>query len=427
MLAVIVVLIVILAVSLVSEIHAMGLWLVIMMAHNLIVLFFGSSAVHLPMYAGILVLATIFARKKWTGVPANSFRLLISLYVMMTIAAIAGVDPEYSLSQILRFSKSIVLAVLIAGLLKSHVQIRCLAQYCLYGVFLAVCVTFFEDFTGTYFNSELHGQRPGGFAGNPNGNAAMLLTGIPFAIYSATHSRNLAYTVAQYVLVGLIMGAVVLTQSRGGFFILVFLLLVMYIKRPSFKASVVGAALLSAMFLFAPADSGYWDRIGTLVTLEDEKGQSIDTRKDFVKVGIRISLDNPLLGVGMGNFGRAMIAVDPTLTKNENRSAHNMYLEFLAENGMLSWLLLMTLLGVAVLRSMQYDKRNESEFSNYGLGFCVAMSLMTLLVSGLFNSNEKSAILWFLVGMGFAFQRLTNAARVSAPVEYVDNFSNSGD
>jgi O-antigen ligase len=412
MLAVIVVLIVILAVSLNSEIHALGLWLVVMMAHNLIVFFFGSSAEHLPLYAGVIILATILARKKWTGVPANLFGLLISLYVMMVVAAILAVDPGHSLSQILSFLKSIVLAILVAGLLKSHAQIRCLAQYCLIGVLLAVCVTFFEDFTGIYFNSSFDGPRPGGFAGNPNGNAAMLLAGIPFAIYSATHSKSLPYTVAQYLLTGLIVGAVVLTQSRGGFVILVLLLLLMYIKRPSLKASVVGVAILSAMFLFAPADSDYWERIGTLVTFE-EKGTSLDDRKYFVKAGIQMSLDNPVLGVGMGNFGRVMIAANPKISSNPNRSAHNMYIEFLAENGMVGWLLLMTLLGVAVLRSIQYDKRNKSEYSNYGLGFCVAMSLLSLLISGLFHSIEKSAILWFLVGMGFAFQQITNTARAS--------------
>jgi O-antigen ligase len=178
------------------------------------------------------------------------------------------------------------------------------------------------------------------------------------------------------------------------------------------KASVVGVAILSAMFLFAPADSDYWERIGTLVTFE-EKGTSLDDRKYFVKAGIQMSLDNPVLGVGMGNFGRVMIAANPKISSNPNRSAHNMYIEFLAENGMVGWLLLMTLLGVAVLRSIQYDKRNKSEYSNYGLGFCVAMSLLSLLISGLFHSSEKSAILWFLVGMGFAFQQITDTARVS--------------
>ena len=120
MLAVIIILIVVLAVSLYSEIHALGLWLLLMIVHNYVAGLLGSSAEHLPLFAGLIIVATIVARNKWTGVPTIVLLLVIPLFVVMTATAIAGIDPARSLAKVLLYSKGIVLAILIAGTVKSN-------------------------------------------------------------------------------------------------------------------------------------------------------------------------------------------------------------------------------------------------------------------------------------------------------------------
>jgi O-antigen ligase len=127
-------------------------------------------------------------------------------------------------------------------------------------------------------------------------------------------------------------------------------------------------------------------------------------RARYVRAGLEVFVENPGLGVGMGNFGKAILIVDPSSTDaNPNRVAHNLYLEFFTENGVFAGLLFLAWLAAALRSSIQYDTSNELEHASYGLGFSVAAALSTLLVSGLFLSLGKSSILWFFVGLSIAF------------------------
>lgn len=414
-------LIIILVVAQFSATHALGLWLLMMISHDFLATIFGSGVGHMPMIAGVLIAVTIIARRKWIGVPANIFLLVIALFATMFAAALAGMSSARSLVQVLLYSKGFVLAILVAGTVKSDAQVRCLTHYYLIGVLLCVCATFFEDITGIYFDDRPNITRPGWFTGNPNLTAALLLTGVPIALYWATHAKRLLEAMAYFMLIALIVGAIALTQSRGGFVSLVLISFILYLRRPSIKATVVGLAIFSALIVFAPTESGYWDRMGSVVGLGDVKGSSLDQRKYFVTAGAAITLDNPVLGVGMGNFGRAMKEADPSFRDTEDRVAHNMYLEFVTENGVFGGIFFVALLGLAVLQALRYDKRSNSDHSAYGLGFCVAMSLFAFLVSGLFGSSGKSSVLWFLVGLGFAFQEITRVARNSAVSSRAEN------
>ena len=415
MLVVISILVIVLAVSIFNETHALGLWFLLMIVHDFIAGFVGSSAAHLPMIAGLIIVTTIVGRRKWNGIAPGLLFLVVPLLIFMTAAAIAGIEPGRSLIRVLLYSKGIVLAILVAGTVKHDVEVQCLTRYCLLGVFLAVCVTFFESFTGAYVIEGTDIQRAGMFTGDPNDTATLLLMGLPLALYWATHAKSPKLRFANYVLIVLIAGAITMTQSRGGFVALLLILCLIYVKKPTFKSTAFGVVILIAGLAFVPPDSFFWKRLGNLVGEQEIQEGSINKRKHYVSAGAMIILEEPLLGVGIGNFGRAMVAIDPTYRENDiNRVAHNMYIEFIVENGVLGGLLFLALLGSALLHSLQFDRRSGAARSSYGLGFCVGMSLAALLVSGLFLSIGKTSELWFLVGLGFAFQVM---ARISAKSE----------
>jgi len=420
MLAVGIILLIVLAISFYSEIHALGLWFVLMIAHDFIAGLVGGSAQHMPMYAGLIIVVIIAGRRKWTGISTGLLFLVIPLLIFMTAAAIAGLEPNRSLLRVFLYSKGIVLAILVAGTVKRDIEVQCLTRYCLAGVLIAVCVTFFESFTGAYVIEGAEVKRAGMFTGDPNDTATLILMGLPLALYWATHAERSVSRIANYLLIVLIVGAVTMTQSRGGFVALILVLTILYFKKPSMKASVFALVILAAGLLFVPPDSFYWKRLGNLVGEQEIQEGSVDKRKHYVEAGVEVFLEEPVLGVGIGNFGRAVVAIDPTYRERDiTRVAHNMYLEFFVENGVFGGLLFLALLGSAVLHSWRYDRRNKSEYSAYGLGFCVVMSLAALLFSGLFLSIGKSAELWFLVGLGFAFQAMSKAAGKSEVSQHV--------
>ena len=157
----------------------------------------------------------------------------------------------------------------------------------------------------------------------------------------------------------------------------------------------------------------------TLVGQEQIRDTSLEMRAHYVKAGVIVFVENPGLGVGMGNFGKAMMAVDPSFRETDpNRVAHNMYLEFFAENGLFGGLLFLALLGIAFLQSITYDKRSKTEYSPYGLGFCVATSLLAILTSGLFLPLGKLSVLWFFVGLGISFHVMSKSEKYQIHSHY---------
>ncbi len=387
-----------------ADLHALGIWLVMMIIHGFLVELMGDIARHLPMYSGLLILTMIFARRKWVGVQQNILVLFGLLIALMVIAALAGLDPENSMVKIFLYSKGFLLAILIAGTIKNNAQIQTLTLYCLVGIFIGVCLAYYQHFTGTYVIDSPHLKRVGGLSNDPNDTALLLLAGIPLTLYWGVHTKAVYLKLFFYAFFALIIGAVVLTQSRGGFVALCLLLLCIYLRKPTVVTTALGVVLVSVGLLFTPET--YWERINTLVTGE-ERGRSLSGRMMYVERGVGAFMNNPALGVGMGNFGKAISITNSSAVyvgqqKTDHKAAHNMYLEFFVENGLIAGIIFLAIFSIALIQLIRYDKSNESEFSVYGIGFCLAMSLAAMLFAGLFLSQGKNSVLWFFVGLGLA-------------------------
>jgi O-antigen ligase len=220
----------------------------------------------------------------------------------------------------------------------------------------------------------------------------------------------------------LVIAGIALTQSRGGAVTLALILFCLFLRRPSIKVFSVGIVFVSVGLLFVPAD--YWERLQSLSTIgEDSEYGSIEVRYRFIEAGIETFLRHPVLGVGMGNYGRALVFYDLGFG-NWYYVAHNMYLEFFVENGAIAGLLFLSLLAAAVLQSIRYDTYNRLERSAYGLGFCFSMSLLSVMISGLFLSQGKNSVLWFFVGIGLAFSgmiRSSTATQDAQSPEIINN------
>jgi O-antigen ligase len=410
MAAIILILTFVLVISLYSEIHALGLWVFMMITHGFVVEVLGPAAAHLPMYAGIMIMAITVARRKWTGMRANLLLLMSCLLALMALAALFGMEPVDSLERLILYSKGFVVAALIAGVMKDDSQIEIVTLYIVAAAFTGACIAFGQHFTGTYTIDSYSIQRAGGLAEDPNDTAMLLLAGLPFAAYWSAHSIKPHIKLLFFSVFVLIIGAIVLTQSRGGGLALLLILLLFYLRRPSIKVTVIGISALTVGFLMTSA--AYLERMQSVTTVGASKDGSLDIRFQLVETGIDVLLANPVLGVGIGNFGKAFAQSNSNFAISDF-AAHNMYLEFFVENGVIAGLLFLTLMAVAVLRSLKYDTLNNRESSIYGLGFCVSMSILSVMINGLFLSQGKSAVLWFLIGIGLAFSELSHSARTA--------------
>jgi O-antigen ligase len=414
-------------ISLFSITHAIGLWVLLLIIHGILSTVFGGAASHLPLFAGIVLVIAVLLRRGWRGVSIKVFFAFIGLLVVMSLAGFQGLDQGYSLLTTVNYAKGFLLALLIAGSLKNEKDIKVLTFYCLIGLVVGALVAVYQYKTGTYAINSIYVQRTASLRGDPNDTAMLLVMGIPLSVFWLSHAKKLPYKVLCFGIIILLLIGLILTSSRGGFVTLLAISTILFFKRPTLKMAVIGIVLCAVFLALAP--QRYWDRMQGVVTGKEEHGaRSIMSRKQLQIRGISMFFDHPILGVGPGNFGLAYIRKYEKKgiigsTGNIEREtyatslgvAHNMHLEFFVENGFIGGTLMLFVFFLALQGSIKYDHRSRSEKKSFGIGFTVALTLSALLFAGLFLSQGKNSVLWFMIGLGLAMPRLSKVAPEPTP------------
>lgn len=401
-----------------SPVHALGLWLTILIVHGMLVDLFGPIAFHLPMVAGVAITAVILLRRRWTGVKFGTLMLFVALTAIMAVAGIVGMHPARSQDFVLLYAKGFLLCLLLAGCVKDETDIKIMTVYCLLGLIAGVIMGFYQKFTGHYAISNIYVQRIATLREDPNDTAMLFVSGVPLSIYWYMNYRKMAVKLLSAACLVLLLIGTVLTSSRGGLISLIMVLFVIFMRRPSVNMAVVFT--LGALIALPLAPVGFWARINSLVTgHEYHGGHSIENRMMLLTHGTVILLKHPLLGVGPGNFGCALInslrgpLQETSFGGSCDSAAHNLFLEFSVENGILAGILLLVAFYLAMQGGLKYDRMRGGRRNPYGLGFAIVLSLSALLFAGMFLSVGKDAVLWFMTGLGLAMGIIVTDARRS--------------
>lgn len=412
-----------LGVSFFSTVHALGLWLLLMITHGVVVDVVGESAKHVPLYAGVAIALVILVRRQWSGVNNGTLFLFGALILTMALASMQGMYLEASLVSMMLYAKVFLLALLLAGCLKSEKDVRMMTLYCLAGLLVGALVTLYQYKTGTFAVQDIYTQRAAGLREDPNDTAMLLVAGVPLAIYWFMNSKNVLIKLFFAGAIPLLLVGIVLTGSRGGFVTLVVIALMIYLRRPTLQMTVAGLIMVASVAILAP--ESYWNRMETLVTGEESHGgRSLESRSMLLQQGVAVFMDRPVLGVGPGNYGNAFMAAVTSgglvgrsglsLVSEQGIVAHNMYLELVVEIGVLGTGLFLAVIYRALRGLVGYGRTTGAKRKSFGLGFAIALALGGMLFAGLFLSQGKNSVLWFLVGLGFAVGQITAKAKSEA-------------
>ena len=295
--------------------------------------------------------------------------------------------------------------VLLAGTVRNCRDIKTLSLYCLFGLVVGGAYAIYQYKTGTFTVNTIYDQRAAGLRGDPNDTAMLLVAGVPLAIYWFFNSVGIPSKFLSMGALALLLIGVILTGSRGGFVVLLLVAMMLFLRRPSWM--LVGCGLLLVALFIAIAPQSYWNRMETLVTGKEEHfSESLKNRKMLQKIGTEIFFDNVVIGVGPGNFSGAFMARFAKKSQNGDSTyavAHNMYLEFFSENGLVGGILFLMMFGQSLFGLLRLDRRcGDVTGPKFGLGFAIAIALGGMLFSGLFLSQAKNSVLWFVTGLGFA-------------------------
>jgi putative inorganic carbon (hco3(-)) transporter len=305
------------------------------------------------------------------------------------------------------FIKAVLMFVVMVNAVRTERRLRALLWLALAAsCFLAVSAI--SDYSAGRFN--LRGERltgaVGGMFGNPNDLALHLVTMIPVAVAFAFTKRNRLAKIAYATCAALLVAAVVVSFSRGGFLGLVGAGGVLAWKLGRRHKLAVGVCVLVvALGFIALAPGDYTARLGTITSVSADLTGSSSQRQAVLIRSILVTARHPLLGVGMGNFHIVSI---------HELVSHNAFTQVSAEMGLGAlvvyvWFLFAPLRRLREIERATFDSRRASRFYYFAVGLQAA--LVGYMVSSFFASVAYNFYVYYLVGYAVCLRQLYECAR----------------
>jgi O-antigen ligase len=263
-----------------------------------------------------------------------------------------------------------------------------------------------------------------GGAQDENYVAMYMSVALPFAYFAVFHFNGLHRKLVYTGLVGIFVVAIIVSLSRGGFLGLVAVAFFCWLRSPRKLLGVVVAIVMGVVTLVVASDK-YWSEMETIA---DTNEGTADLRIDAWKIAFRQYLDNPILGVGGGNFPWEMGKYQGSDMWNKygrnmsaNMVTHSLYFELLAEEGSCGAILVAMLIYFTI-RDLRWVERNARRRQRAlgprspaageitratWLALSLQGGMIGFLVCSAFISTLYMSTFWTLVGMSLALRHAT--------------------
>ena len=267
---------------------------------------------------------------------------------------------------------------------------------------------------GTVFEPRITGP-----LGDANFFAQILLVLVPIGLFLAWETRARWARLTAWGSVALIVGATVLTYSRGGAVALALVLVMTLLAAGiSWKRLASGAAVLALLWTIA-IPSGFAARLATVRQFLPggaevlHRDSSFEERLLLTGTAWQMFLDNPVLGVGGGNYSARFNEYSQRLgstspdyhDESAPRYPHNLFLEVGAETGLLGLTVFVAAL-LAAFGALQRVRHSPSLTGLSGLARAVQIGIAGYLISSLFLHGDFQRYLWLLLGVAGAMEAL---------------------
>ncbi len=385
-----------------------------------------------------LVLLAILLRWARTGERPQGWQqpaLLVSVYgLACTLSMLTASDPGTSLERLALLAKNAVVFTLVAHLVGGAKTLRRVVWVLIAtGGFLGT-IAVHQQLTGNFeFSYWGFGRAPEAFAvegdtttrlggpiGDPNFFGMMLLALVPMALDRALAERHRGLRIAAMWAALVTTLTIFFTYSRSALVSLVAVLLLFVAVRRPRPVQLATAALV--VLLLAPlVPTSYGDRVAELASSVVELTERGTTREVSVRgrlsenlVAGQMFLEHPVIGVGLANYPvryqeySRKIGLDP---RHTDRQPHNLYLEVLAETGLVGFAAFGLLLWVA-LRGAVAARRTLRDAGRTDLVFLIegfTLGFGAYLIASIFLHATHSRYFWLLAGIAVALPRVAAA------------------
>lgn len=231
---------------------------------------------------------------------------------------------------------------------------------------------------------------------------------LPFIAMLYVTERSFLRTTILLATLGSSMWMLVLTASRGGVVGVVFSIILtwIYVLRGTSRGRILGIIIALCMVLSVVKAPGvFFARLQSLWN-SDTPTSNADTasaeestaeREALVRHAIGYTLENPILGVGIGDF--------PVINGDKYGASgwygtHNTFLQFSAEAGIPALLMFLFLLATM----LKHAKKCAAIFAGVDekirlLGRAAQVSILSLIVAGFFAHIAYEYLIYYLAGI----------------------------
>lgn len=251
-------------------------------------------------------------------------------------------------------------------------------------------------------------NRVTGTIGDPNLLASVLIVGLVMSMaLCLDKGRSSVARISTGTIALLCLAAVFATVSRGGIVALAAAMLAAVAFGGPLRgrmALAVGAVAVATVIYFAAFASE--TQVDRLTNADGGAG-----RTDIWQIGWRMVEDKPVNGIGSGQFSISSIhylLIEPGAIERDEfivdvpAVAHNMYLEALAETGIIGLAFFLSILTIALWTAVRaashFDRAGEEGLALIARG--VAVGLISIYAADFFLSAGLSKLLWLLIGLG---------------------------
>lgn len=337
---------------------------------------------------------------------------MVFFVVWAALSATWAEDPGPTSGAVGRFALNVALVPIIFTALQEAKHLRWVAVGIVSGAFLAATYGLIaapnaaEAAVSVTAAGDLN--RISGTVGDPNLLASVLVVGIVMALTLGLDRTRSAPLRIGSAGVGLLsMAAVFATASRGGIVALAAALFAAVALggplRPRFALAAVTVIVVAIGYFAIFASQAQVQRLSV-----SDGGAG---RTDIWKIGWRMVEANPVHGVGAGNFPISSIhylLIKPGAIQRDEfivdrpAVAHNMYLEVLAELGIVGLTLFLSFILISLSTSIRaakaFDALGEDGLALIARG--ISVGLISTLAADVFLSNEVGKLLWLLIALG---------------------------
>lgn len=265
-------------------------------------------------------------------------------------------------------------------------------------------------------------MRVGGLMGSANGLATVLVQMLPLLL---VYFFNPAAGYPMWLMAagfGIGLLALVATYSRGGWLAFAVTLMVMIPMMSSSRINLMTRKALKQIALIACLiallTAPFYGNIIARLTADDRG--SAYSRVIMAQVAWRMIRDNPVFGVGLGNYENVMDRYDdgPQYAHKDFRwPVHNIYLNITAEGGLLGGLCFLLLCTMALWMGWQATRVEDAFLRTTAVGLLVG--LIGFLLVGMKELGPLGSSLyrwfWLAVGLLAAIRRLQLAGLAGMP------------